>query len=487
MSLDSYSLIIHFYIIEALKTRVDSRAKFGMKSQEKLIEDLTTYQNELVETTTRRLYDYNAMAIYGELRHMRYQTNEKFRIDGVPVKGSRYSSYDEATDYTPMSIFNTAERAFKELTWEEGFGGDMWGFIANRAQLHDKIPNKIFCDMCFSLSHNSSPYLDKEETDIFKISEKIDYVQVLDDKFKENLEYLIYRYFFKIGNRLYKLIKRAFVLGFINFDGYCFGSELLELLNNKKNISYCYRKDSVSDFRIRENSREEKDMFVYTSIDWGIERIKPVYYNCDDKIVSEWEKYNYRRRRGINSIDGFGYGHLVVVTNGDSENYCDVGVIKSIQLYTGLISVEFNFNDSISTFKSYELSFANEYFIKGMLVDVDMNGKYINDALIFDYDWGDGKTNNVTLSVCSQEEDNELHTMSGLLNCNCGWYTYSSYLYKINLDEVHYDKFDMPCSSNKSIKKIDNLIKKEKKIADSHKYISLEDLLSTTVVDKKVE
>ena len=459
VKVDAYSLIIHFYIVEALKTRVSMNYKFGMKSQERLLEDITEYQDELVIKTKQRLMDYNPLVVYGEMRHSLNETNEATRYKGCSSTSHRGESYEEAVEYDPINILERGESIFSELIWSYGYGGDKWAFIANRAQLFDKMNDREFCDMCFSLSHNSSVYLDKYETDIFAGSDRGDYKRMLDHKFERDLEYLIYKYLRYIGRRLNKLIKRTYNLGFL--EGKELGnpiSYIRRAVSGEMTMSEYFDNQAPSSYE-RTSSKEE-DLFNYKPLEWGSKIISDEY---EDSVPNEYDDGDRREFSHLTFTEydpskgkrmrhsEIGYGHLVVVTNPKLKTFGKVGVVRSVLLYTNKAKVDFNDG------KKYVLSidnldFAYKYLTKGMSIDCNTTSKYrkayvFKDALLYDVS-SISKGYSVSLQMCFKKEVKGFHDLGGLVKSGHGWNISGNNVIKINFATKLLGQMTLPTAEN---------------------------------------
>jgi hypothetical protein len=258
MSVEAIFCTREFYTLSALETLVGKNSLFGMKSHEKLIEDITAYKTVLVGKISRMLWDYSTLAVFGEMRHAKGRT-DKYNPN-IPVGGSREGSYDKAKEYTPESIFKAAFSLYS-LHWKGGgYGGKAWLNIAKCVSKRNIMTPSVFCDMCFSLSHNSSIYLDKKQANIFDISNGYDYKSVLDYKFScIRLTDLIQNFMPYTSKILIKLIMRAETLNLTNekFDYYIpiikkydADSELLKVLNY---IPIQWGENTLEDKLISEN------------------------------------------------------------------------------------------------------------------------------------------------------------------------------------------------------------------------------------------
>jgi hypothetical protein len=210
-NMNAVNLAASFYTLQALEILVYE--DINSHSRTELYNDIQEYKAMFTEKLSNALYDYTAIVVYGEMRHAKIRS--EYYYPSLPVSGSREYAYNKAYDYKPSSILNAGIELFDKY-WENSYGGEKWKIIANQVSLKNKINDTIFCDMCFSLSHNGAPYLDKSDSNIFYISSISEYVDNLDFKF-ENINELqiIKRFNGYCGYFLKSFIKRAIVLGYI--------------------------------------------------------------------------------------------------------------------------------------------------------------------------------------------------------------------------------------------------------------------------------
>lgn len=205
-----------FYMLEALYTIVGNNMQFGMKSHERLYDDIIEYRNDFMPKLADALYDYTVMVVFGEMRHSKCHASHY--IEDIPTSDmDRTYAFELAKDYDPINILETATILFDpaRVRWESSYGGYKWLLIAQHALRRGKINDIIFCDTCFSLSHNTNPYLDKSQTNIFKIFDPEKYKNFLDYKFKHTPNDVVMHFSRYVGYRLKKLIFRAVNLGFL--------------------------------------------------------------------------------------------------------------------------------------------------------------------------------------------------------------------------------------------------------------------------------
>lgn len=216
MSIDAIYVVKEFYALEALNYLVNKKSEFGRHSHDRLIKDIDEFRDRFVTNLSIALLDYTAMVIYGEMRHG-WEKSTHYNPN-VSQCDRRSDSYSESKKYNPISILEAGKALFAKSSWEDNYGGEKWFFIADRVLLKANLDKFVFSDMCFSLSHNSSPYLDKYQSGIFKISCTSDYKNFLDFKFNcSNPFEIIYENYPSYGRRLQSLIRRAIKLGLINY------------------------------------------------------------------------------------------------------------------------------------------------------------------------------------------------------------------------------------------------------------------------------
>ena len=253
-----------FYTLEALYTIVGNNMQFGMKSHEKLYDDIIEYRNDFIPKLADALYDYTVMVVFGEMRHSNYHASHS--IDNIPTSEmGRADAFELAKDYDPSNILETATILFNpaRVRWESSYGGYKWLLIAQHGLQRGKINDVIFCDTCFSLSHNSNPYLDKNQTNIFEICSPERYKNFLDYKFEYAPDEVI-MYFSRrpgVGYRLKKLIFRAVNLGFLPNFWVGFSNEYTDMV--------------------------ESFILNYTPIKWGKKILSQKLYDTYNSIEDE--------------------------------------------------------------------------------------------------------------------------------------------------------------------------------------------------------
>jgi hypothetical protein len=216
MGIDALECVKEFYVIEALYTAVNKKTQYGIRSQERLLDDISELRNEYNSKFASAIYDYTVMVVYGEMRHGREKAchyNPK-----VTQESCRIDSYREALSYLPKSVLQAAVVAFDAYWNDAYYGGVKWLRIASTVlKLYGNVPNNTFCDACISLSHNASPYLDKANTNIFYIKDKGLYKDYLDFKRdQKDTNWFISRSTYQLGDRLIKLLVRAENLKFLD-------------------------------------------------------------------------------------------------------------------------------------------------------------------------------------------------------------------------------------------------------------------------------
>lgn len=217
-----------FYVLEALHVAVAEKTEFGKYSAEKLLDDILEFKQRFVRKLSQALFDYTVSVVYGEMRHA--YSKAYYYYPSIDSVLNRKQAYNKSQNYEPYSVLNAAVKQF-DVEWVSGYGGSAWKNIAKSVLLRPKLPDQVFCDMCFSLSHNNAPYLDKTQSDIFYLHSSTKYVTFLDIKFS-NVQpgQLIVNYCNAVGYYLRKLIYRAMILGFVPYRPIYFGmSETCEM------------------------------------------------------------------------------------------------------------------------------------------------------------------------------------------------------------------------------------------------------------------
>lgn len=217
-----------FYVLEALHVAVAEKTEFGKHSAEKLLDDILEFKQRFVRKLSQALFDYTVSVVYGEMRHA--YTKANYYYPSIDSAWDRKQAYNKSQNYEPYSVLNAAVKQF-DVEWAGGYGGSAWKNIAKSVLLRPKLPDQVFCDMCFSLSHNNAPYLDKDQSNIFYLYSSTKYVAFLDIKFSNvQPEQLILNYCHAVGYYLRKLIYRAMTLWFVPYSPIYFGmSETCEM------------------------------------------------------------------------------------------------------------------------------------------------------------------------------------------------------------------------------------------------------------------
>jgi hypothetical protein len=249
--IEAMSCVAEFYGLEALLIEVHKKHEPFKKSHERLIRDIKEYKELYVEKLADAIYDYSVMVCYGEMRHAKnHSTHYSKHISQTLNRGA---SYLESLEYNPTDILNLAEKSFSnDVEWGGAYGGEKWRLIANRVNLRPYLTNQIFCDMCFSLSHNNSPYLDKSSANIFCMNSRNEYKELLDIKFSNSTGQIIRIGLEFGGERFSKLVYRAIQLGVTDVTMY----KWEHYKGNNK--YYTHAEDLLLD---------------YEKIEWGNERL----------------------------------------------------------------------------------------------------------------------------------------------------------------------------------------------------------------------
>ena len=259
---------VTFYSIQAMKVLL-SKAEFGKHSTEKLKSDMCEYEKNFIDKLSMMLFDYSTLVVFGEMRHASEQCD--VYIDEIPQGGRRSDRYQEALQYNPYNILFVGEEQFNKK-WKSSFGGKKWALIAKIAAKKNTIDDKVYCDACFSLSHNTSPYLNKCETGIFTLSNVTTYKDFLDTKFKKTPEEILETY------NCYQ-----------NYSAKTF----IERLTNLQFADIKIKKNDCT-----EADRVENAVFNYNPINWGNKFIRTTFQKSKNN-----NKCDSRRRRRSNYDD----------------------------------------------------------------------------------------------------------------------------------------------------------------------------------------
>lgn len=183
--LDATELIHEFYALQAVEAlRVCEEFRH---SHEKWLYDFESYKQTYDSKLASLIFDYTARTVFGEVRYAGIKSSHS--LIGFPCEGgSRPSCYVKSVKYEPLMIFKCGMLAFSIKTkWIEGYGGSAWHDIAETG--YNRAVGKpgwtcdpVFIDRCVDLSHNSSPYFDKVETDLICLWSKFSYQNYLDFK-----------------------------------------------------------------------------------------------------------------------------------------------------------------------------------------------------------------------------------------------------------------------------------------------------------------
>jgi len=230
--------VINFYSSEIALMLVDTYIRSTMytvynmhkHSVDKLRADIVEYKKVLTERLAKMFFDYSVFACYRELTHMYeysdveddYESDsiERCKVprrntcdkNEIPINSNAFIKH--LMDYEPYRMLSVCESAFYELYWDDGYGGEAWGFIANRAKLYGKIEDSIYVDMCFSLSHNNNSYIDKDF--LFSLYDICEYEELLEQKKYYTWANFINTNCMFFDTRLNKIYRRIIKLGILD-------------------------------------------------------------------------------------------------------------------------------------------------------------------------------------------------------------------------------------------------------------------------------
>lgn len=132
------------------------------------------YLDKHTEKLVEQFYKYTDMAIGGELRHLSSVNGLakplREALRDSTLRGQQGTSRTGAWEgwYWFRSRYGTlalkwAMEAFNTKKWGAGYGGAMWGTIANTLYMFetDQITPHSFIDTCWGLQHNGGVYFNK--------------------------------------------------------------------------------------------------------------------------------------------------------------------------------------------------------------------------------------------------------------------------------------------------------------------------------------
>jgi hypothetical protein len=169
--------IKEFYCLEAIKVLI--KPEQFKHSHQYFLRNFNDYYERFTDNLQQAIWDYTVLVSGGELRHARRKAEKFYPSLPCDSHDGRSSSFVKLKQFNPKDIIKSAYYGFKEVHWtSSGYGGDKWGEIALAAIKKDEWKNKVlFIDHCVDLSHNSSPYLDKSESGIFRLDNPSEYIR----------------------------------------------------------------------------------------------------------------------------------------------------------------------------------------------------------------------------------------------------------------------------------------------------------------------
>ncbi len=188
-----------------------------LQSSALFIEDFTAYKKEFERKLARVLFDYLALAAFGEARHAEPDTIEDTvfaRPQSCKIL-SRNTAYDRATTHDPKKFLPYIVSLFRNRDAFCGgcVGGDSWARIAESALLYFTMPAPVFIDHVVDLSHNGGICFDKPV--LVALSDSDIYWDILNKKAREDYTYG------PLDDKTAAIVNRAVQLGFIKcFDSY---------------------------------------------------------------------------------------------------------------------------------------------------------------------------------------------------------------------------------------------------------------------------
>lgn len=179
--IDLYGAVLNFYSLQAIEAAACPLVNEFRHSHERWLRDFTDVSQRFTGAFARALFDYLALAAFGEARHSRRRASKTIP-DLIPCH-DRGEAMDMAREYDPRLFLPKLEALFGKAYWARDYGGPAWAKIACTARLYGKLPDAAFIDHCVDLSHNGGLCFDKYEARIFSLSVSRDtYLALLDHK-----------------------------------------------------------------------------------------------------------------------------------------------------------------------------------------------------------------------------------------------------------------------------------------------------------------
>jgi len=217
VAVNIYYAVADFYALQALDASSRRKVDTFRRPHERWLQDFEDYSQRYASKFARALFDYLALACFGEARHC--WDKASLAIEGLPEGKSRRGAYEDARAYNPWLFLPKLEILFQRAEWEAYYGGPSWARIAQAAQLYGKLPDTVFIDHCVDLSHNGGLCFDKDETGIFRLGYFAgEYRGLLDYKARKSPESYLRKYSAKLSPPVWRLVYRAANLGLVEID-----------------------------------------------------------------------------------------------------------------------------------------------------------------------------------------------------------------------------------------------------------------------------
>ncbi len=151
-----------FYLLyDIINTDTSKMNPLLKRKVNSLNSELRFYFDRFSAQLARRLFDYLAVACYGEARYAREQCKSGVFPIFVPQGYSRGDAIEYATKHDPFSYLEALELLFSKYKWDKAYGGKSWARVARLARKYGEISNIDFIDRVVNLTHNGGLVFDK--------------------------------------------------------------------------------------------------------------------------------------------------------------------------------------------------------------------------------------------------------------------------------------------------------------------------------------
>jgi len=171
MSMDVNQFCNEFYLIELAEQIVCRQQEF-LPSRIAFQKQVQKLKKKIHENGAKIFAEYLLYAIAGELRHTYnhaywddYSMLEELGIEKGIERAAAQDSVKQLSLEQKIEFVEQAEEIFYYGEWEDSYGGDSWGDIANALKqfLTKKWSATVFCDRVFDLRHNGGHLFDKHK------------------------------------------------------------------------------------------------------------------------------------------------------------------------------------------------------------------------------------------------------------------------------------------------------------------------------------